>query len=189
MGILKFIWTFLADSFQTLILAASIFLIIYIFLFRPFQVDGISMFPTYKDGEYVLTNIITLRMNKLQRGDVIVFQAPDAPDKDYIKRIIGLPGNTVSLHDGFVYINNEKLNESAYLASDVKSYGGAFLKDDDPVTVPADNYFVMGDNRPMSSDSRTFGFVKFEAVVGKSYFVYWPIANMRLIKNPYISTN
>lgn len=185
MGFLKHIWAFLADSFQTLLLAASIFLIIYIFLLRPFQVNGDSMFPNFKNGEYILTNIITLRMNKLQKGDVIVFKAPDDPEKDYIKRVIGLPNDKVYLHDGYVYVNGKKLNEASYLSSDVRSFGGAFLKDDETVTVPGNNYFVMGDNRPNSSDSRRWGYVDFSAIVGKSFFVYWPINNIRVVKNPF----
>src|SRR5690348_13837659 len=112
------------------------------------------MFPTFKNGEYVLTNLIALKLGPLQRGDVIVFKAPDAPDKDYIKRVIGLPGERVYILDGNVYVNNKKLDESAYLQPDIKSYAGAFLKEDQPVVVPQDEYFVMGDNRPESSDSR-----------------------------------
>jgi len=182
---LKKLWGFLADSLQTLLLAASIFLVIYIFLFRPFQVNGISMFPTFTNGEYILTNLITLRLHTLERGDVIVFIAPTDNTKDFIKRVIGLPAETVMLHDGFVYINGKKLDESAYLHSDVRTYAGAFLREDEPFTVPPGDLFVMGDNRPESSDSRYFGPIKLTSVIGKSFFVYWPATAMRVVTNPF----
>lgn len=188
MEILRKIYFFFIDTMQTILLAASIFLVIYIFLFRPFQVSGESMFPTFKNKEYILTNLITLRFNNPQKGDVIVFKAPTDQEKDFIKRVIGTAGDTVELEDGFVYVNGKKLDESAYLSSDVRSYGGAFLKDNEPLIVPNGDYFVMGDNRPFSSDSREWGFLKQSAIIGKSFFVYWPITTMRLVKNPYNSS-
>src|SRR5258706_13364302 len=97
MEILRKIYAFMLDTMQTVLLAASIFLVIYIFLFRPFQVSGESMHPTFKNKEYILTNLITLRFNSLKRGDVIVFHAPPDPEKDFIKRAIGLPEATVYL--------------------------------------------------------------------------------------------
>jgi signal peptidase I len=176
---------FTLDLLQTILLAASIFLVIYIFLFRPFQVSGDSMYPTFKNGEYILTNLIALRTNGVNRGDVIVFIAPPDPEKDFIKRVIGLPGDRVELENGFVYINGKELNESAYLHSDVRSYGGAYLKDNEPITVPPNDYFVMGDNRPFSSDSREWGLVARNMIIGKSFFVYWPLNVMRVVHNPF----
>src|SRR5215469_4438114 len=140
MGILKRIYLFFVDTIQTILIAASIFLVIYIFLFRPFQVSGDSMFPTYKDHEYILTNLISLRFGRVQRGDVIVFHAPPSRDKDFIKRVIGLPGETVLLKDGYVYINSNKIDESAYLASTVRTYGGSFLKENQPFQIPQNEY-------------------------------------------------
>lgn len=188
MEILKKIYNVILDTMQTILLAASIFLIIYIFLFRPFQVSGESMYPTFKNKEYILTNLITLRFNPLNRGDVIVFHAPPDPEKDFIKRIIAVPGDTIYLKGGFVYVNNVKIDESAYLKSDVKTYGGSFMKEEATVTVPDNNYIVMGDNRPFSSDSREWGFLPKDKVIGKSQFVYWPIPALRVINNPSIAT-
>ena len=170
---------------QTVLLAASIFLVIYIFLFRPFQVSGQSMFPTFQNREYILTNLIALRFSNLNQGDVIVFKAPTDEDKDFIKRVIGVPGDSVYLKEGFVYVNGKKLNERAYLADDVRTYGGSFLKEEQSVTVPQEAYLVMGDNRPFSSDSREWGFLKKSSIIGKSFFVYWPLNTMRVIKNPF----
>ncbi len=129
MSILRKIYLFLIDTVQTIVIAAVIFVLTYIFLFRPFQVSGNSMYPTYKDHEYILTNIIGLRVGNVHRGDVIVFRAPPDKERDFIKRVIGLPGETISLQEGFVYINGKKLDESKYLDAAVRTYGGAFLKD------------------------------------------------------------
>lgn len=185
MEILRKIYFFFIDTMQTILLAASIFLVIYIFLVRPFQVSGESMFPTFKNKEYILTNLITLRFSELKRGDVIVFKAPTDHDKDFIKRVIGLPGDSVSLKGGFVYVNGNKLDESPYLNSDVRTYGASFMKEEEPVSVPMGDYLVMGDNRPFSSDSREWGFLKKSEVIGKSFFVYWPVNVVRIVKNPF----
>jgi signal peptidase I len=185
MEIAKKVYSFFLDTLQTILLAASIFLVIYIFFFRPFQVSGQSMFPTFKDKEYILTNLITLRFADPVKGDVIVFKAPVDKDKDFIKRVIGVGGDIVYLKEGFVYVNGKKLDESKYLASTVRTYGGAFLKEDQPFTVPQGDFLVMGDNRPFSSDSREWGLLKREAIIGKSFFVYWPVDKMRLVTNPH----
>lgn len=185
MSILQSIYHFLIDTIQTVLLAASVFLVIYIFLFRPFQVSGASMHPTFVDGEYVLTNLITLKFNELKKGDVIVFQAPNDAEKDFIKRVIGVPGDSISIANGYIYLNGQKLDESAYLNSDVLTYGGAFLSERQTVVVPDNQYFAVGDNRSHSSDSRQFGFIKREKIIGKSMFVYWPPNKMRWVKNPF----
>src|SRR5690348_4757055 len=127
MFILRKIYSFFVDTIQSILLAASVFLIIYLFLFRPFEVNAESMFPNFQDREYILTNLIGLRFSMPTRGDVIVFKAPPDPDKDFIKRIIGMPGDSVMLKGGDVYINNQKLDESAYLNPSVKTYSGSFL--------------------------------------------------------------
>jgi signal peptidase I len=143
------------------------------------------MFPNFYDHEYVLTNLIVLRFQAPKHGDVVVFKAPPDPTKDYIKRVIGVPGDTISLKGTDVYLNEKLLDESSFLKPDIKTYAGVFLKDGDTVKVPADEYFVMGDNRAYSSDSREWGFVKKSEIVGESLFVYWPVNKMRLVKNPY----
>ena len=185
MFILRKIYAFFIDTIQSILVAAAIFLVIYMFLFRPFQVNGESMFPNFKDKQYVLTNLITLRFNKPKLGDVIVFKAPPDPSKDFIKRVIGVPGDTVMLKDGDVYLNGQKLNQSDFLDPNVKTYGGSFLKDGDTITVPDNEYFVMGDNRPYSSDSREWGFVPVGNIIGDSMVVYWPINEMEVVHNPY----
>lgn len=185
MEIWKKIGSFLLDSIQTFLMAAAVFLVIYMFFFRPFQVSGDSMYPNFIDKEYVLTNLISLRFNPPVKGDVVVFKAPQEEEKDFIKRVIGVPGDTVEIRDGVVYVNGQLLDESKYLKPTVKTYGGAFLQDSLPVTVPPDNYVVLGDNRLFSSDSREWGFVPKNKLIGLSSFVYWPINHMKVIENPY----
>lgn len=146
------------------------------------------MHPTFKDKEYILTNLIGLRFGMPHRGDVIVFKAPKEEEKDFIKRVIGEPGDTVLLKDGFVYVKGTILDESSYLPADVRTYGGSSLRDGEPVVVPEDRYFVMGDNRAASSDSREWGFLPKNDIIGISFFVYWPVNTMRVIKNPYNSS-
>lgn len=143
------------------------------------------MTPTFTNQEHILTNLITLRFNKPKQGDVVVFKAPNDPEKDYIKRVIGIPGDTVMVKNGDVYVNEKLLDQSAYQSSLAKTYGGSFLKEGVSVTVPADSYFLMGDNRSGSSDSREWGFVPIKSIIGQSFFVYWPLNKMEMIKNPY----
>src|SRR5258706_9509510 len=103
MPIIRKIYSFLIDTIQSILIAASIFLVIYLFLFRPFQVTGESMYPNFKDKEYVLTNLITLHFGHPVRGDVVVFKAPPSPDKDFIKRIIGAAGDKIMVKNGDVF--------------------------------------------------------------------------------------
>lgn len=189
MEVVKKVYNIVLDTMQTVLLAASIFLVIYIFLVRPFQVSGESMFPTFKNKEYIITNLIGLKFRTPKKGDVIVFHAPPDPDKDFIKRIMGLPGDTVYLKDGFVYVNDQKVSESAYLKSTVRTYGGSFLKEGVKVTIPNGDYIVMGDNRPFSSDSREWGFLPKEKIIGTSLFVYWPLNKIRIVSNPFPTRN
>jgi signal peptidase I len=183
MEIFKKVYYLLFDLIQTLVIAGAIFVVIYAFLFRPYQVNGHSMDPTFQNGEYVLTNLITLRFGTVQRGDIVVFVAPPDKEKDYIKRIIGLPGDRIKVSGGNVYLNGEKLDQSSFLSSDVRTNGGAFLGEGEEVVVPANQYFVMGDNREFSSDSREWGIVTKNALIAKSFLVYWPLNHMRVVKH------
>lgn len=193
MFILRKVYSLLIDTIQTILLATSVFLVIYIFLFRPFQVNGQSMYPNFEDQEYVLTKVIgysefmgfKLKFSRPKRGDVIVFKAPHDPEKEFIKRVIGLPGDSLFIQDGVVYVNNKKFDESSYLGSSVATYQGSFLKEKELITIKKDTYFVMGDNRIHSSDSREWGLVGLDSITGESLFVYWPVNKVRAVKNPY----
>jgi signal peptidase I len=143
------------------------------------------MYPNFFDHEYVLTNIITLRFNNPKIGDVVVFKSPSEPDKDFIKRVIGTPGDTVYIKKGEVYVNDKKLDQSKFLDSSITTNPGPFLSEDKKVKVPNGSYLVMGDNRSESSDSREWGLVPVDSIIGKSFFTYWPINKMGSVKNPY----
>ena len=170
---IKKLGSFFFDILQTVVFAISIFLFIYLLLFQPHKIKGDSMQPNYPNGEFLLTDKVTYRFNPPQRGDVIVFKAPVNEEDDYIKRIIGLPGETVSIKNGHVYINGKMLEEN-YLASTLYTSGGLFLPNDKEVVVPQDHFFVLGDNRPYSSDSRAWGFVPRQNIIGRAWLVYWP---------------
>lgn len=163
---------FFLDILQTVLLAIAIFMICYLFLTQPHKVDGRSMEPNFYDGEYLLSDKLSYKLHEPKRGDVIVFNAPVDRARDYIKRIIGLPGETLSLNAGIVYINNSPLQE-IYLSKG-PSIPGNVLGEGVQYHIGQDEYIVMGDNRNHSSDSRSWGPIKKKDIVGKAWFVYWP---------------
>ena len=185
MEALRKAYFFLLDILQTLILAAAAFVVVYMFLFRPFEVNGESMYPNLHNHQYLITDIISLKLGDPKLGEVVVFKAPNEPDKDFIKRVIGLKGDRVSVQEGKVYLNEKLLDESKYLDASVKTYGGSFLKEGQTVTVPQGYFFVLGDNRSYSSDSREWGFVPKKNIIGISKFIYWPVNDAGFIKNPF----
>jgi signal peptidase I len=155
-----------SETLETVLLAAVIWLVVNLATAR-FVVDGSSMEPNFHTGQLLIVNRLAYRFGTVERGDVIVFRFPGNTADDYIKRVIGLPGETVAIRDGKVYIDGNLLEEP-YLAPDTTlPYGGEWV-------VPADSYFVMGDNRPHSSDSRSWGMLGKEYVIGKSWISYWP---------------
>lgn len=156
--------SFLVDILETLILSVVLFVSINMISAR-IRVDGDSMEPTLVSGEYVIVNRLSYRLGHPQRGDIIVFHFPRDPKEEYIKRVIGLPGDEVNVMNGLVYVNGQSLDEN-YL--DVKmNYTGSW-------TVPTGQLFVLGDNRNNSSDSHDWGTVPMDYVVGKAVLVYWP---------------
>jgi signal peptidase I len=162
---------FLVDVLETLVLAVVLFVSINLISAR-IRVDGDSMNPTLISGEYVIVNRVSYRLGSPQRGDIIVFHFPRDPREEYIKRVIGLPGDQVEINQGQVYVNGQPLEES-YLK--VKTnYSGTWQ-------VPEGQLFVLGDNRNNSSDSHDWGTVPMDYVVGKAILVYWPPPEWGLI--------
>ena len=180
----KKIWLFILDITQTFVVTGAVFFFITYFFFRPFQVSGNSMYSNYKDKEYIITNLISLRFSNPTHGDVIVFKSPSDQNKDFIKRIIAIQGDEIFIENGKVYLNGNLLKEE-YLDPGMQTFGGAFLQEGVNKTVPNGYFFVMGDNRNDSSDSRTWGFVNRKNIKGISFFVYWPLKEVQIIKNPY----
>jgi signal peptidase I len=165
------LFRFFIDIVETLLLAIILFVGINTLTAR-IRVDGSSMEPTLHNGEFVVVNRIIYRLFQPGQGDVIVFHYPRDPQQEYIKRVIGLPGDRVDIHDGRVYINGEVLDEPYIAAS--SAYQGSWI-------VPYENLFVLGDNRNNSSDSHSWGTVPLDYVIGKASLVYWPPPNWGLI--------
>jgi signal peptidase I len=174
------------DIAETITIGASFFLIVYLFFMQPHQVNGRSMHPTFSSGDYLLTNKITYRTGDPQRGDVVVFHAPEEASCptgtgcDFIKRILAVPGETIALHDNTYFVNGEPVKEE-YIPADFKSLPGKFIKNR-TITMGPNEYFVSGDNREYSSDSRVWGPIGKEDIVGKAFFRYWPSSEVGLIK-------
>lgn len=164
---------FFLDIVQVLIFAISIFLFVYLLVLQPHKIKGNSMDPNFHDGEFLLTDKLSYRFGTPARGDVIVFKAPPDDKEEFIKRIIGLPGDTVMLQDGQIFINGTQLNEP-YLDPSVITRPGSFAAEGKVITVPEDQYFVMGDNRDHSFDSRNLGFIDKSKFIGKAWIIYWP---------------
>lgn len=147
-----------------------LFVILYAFVLRPYAINGQAMHPNFQNGEYVLSQPYSGN-SPIQRGNVVVYTTPQKTD--IIKRVIGLPGETVSVLDSKVYINGEMLDESSYLSPEIETYGGDFLQEGESILVPENSYFLMGDNRSFSSDSRNTGFISKEDIVALPKFCYW----------------
>lgn len=185
MSILKKVLEFVMDILETITFVGSIFIVVYLFIMQPHQVRGASMDTTFRNGQYILTNKLAYRIGTFRRGDVVVFDSPQNSDIDFIKRIIGLPGDTVRVEEGKVYVNDKELSEPYLDHVTTSTFDGGFLTEGQETTVPNDYIFVMGDNRPRSSDSRSFGPVSEKHVVGRVFFRYFPVDKLGLIKNPF----
>ena len=151
-------------------LAISAFIII--FLYQPVKVEGTSMLPGLEDQERIFVNKFVYRWEPIQRGDIVVFRYPRDPSKSYIKRVIGVAGDRVRIDSGRVRVNGEALDED-YVPTeyaDARSYP--------EITVPAHSFFVLGDHRTMSNDSRDFGPVNEKYIYGKAVFGYWPMEKL-----------
>lgn len=140
-----------------------------------FRVDGGSMVPALENGEFLLVNKLAYVASTPDRGDVVVFRSPAKPDEDLVKRIIGLPNETVEFHDGGVYVDGRRLAEGEYFAGVTGTRAGRSL------VVPDQAYFVLGDNRGQSIDSRSFGIVPEASIVGKVWLVYWPVGQFGVL--------
>lgn len=171
---------FLGDLVETVVVALAIFVLVYFFLVQPHQVTGNSMLPNFENGEYLLTEKVSYRFSSPKRGDVVVFKAPRDQKKDFIKRVIGLPGEQIKIAGGEVFVNEQRISEP-YLTPDTVTLPRSFVGENEEILVPLDEYFVLGDNRDHSSDSREWGTVPKNLIIGKAWFVYWPITRLSFI--------
>lgn len=141
------------------------------------------MEPNFHDGEYLLTDKISYRFDTPKKGDVIVFKAPPDYTDEFIKRIIGVPGDMVMVQGGKVFVNGQEVIE-AYIPSNFPTYAGRFSAEGISLQVPEGEYFVLGDNREHSLDSRNIGFVPKDKITGKAWVIYWPPQKAGLVKHP-----
>ena len=165
---------------ETVGLAVIIFLIIRIGI-QNYRIEGQSMEPNFHDGEYLIVNKLAYRLGEYERGDVIVFKYPNDPSKDYIKRVIGLPGDTVEIRGGQLFVNNSQIEEP-YLHM-------PNTRDEPPTVVEAGHLYVMGDNRPASSDTRSWGQLGQNFVIGQAWLAIWPFDTAGLVKHQPIEVN
>jgi signal peptidase I len=146
---------------------AIFFAILYLYVMQVSVVRGQSMEPSFHDGDRLVVDKLTYLVSDVRRFDVVVLRAPSSNGMDFIKRVVGLPGETVEIRDGHLYVGDVLIEEDFALTRDYKHYG--------PYVVPADEYFVLGDNRPYSNDSRTFSFIRRDAIRGKIRLRFWPL--------------
>ncbi|MBI4905428.1 MAG: signal peptidase I [Acidobacteria bacterium] len=162
---------------RDLMLSVVIAIVVILFLYQPVKVEGTSMMPSLIDQERIFINkfLYKFGIGEIQRGDMVVFYYPADPSKSYIKRVIGLPGDSVAVEDGVVFVNAKRLEEG-YVPDEYRDRQSMPL-----IRVPPDQYFVLGDHRSSSNDSRSWGPVPRPYIYGKAVFVYWPIEKMGIL--------
>jgi signal peptidase I len=165
----------LRDIIETMVLVAIAFLVVNALIGR-FRIEQVSMLPNLHEGEYVIVDKISYALRQPERGEIVVLKNPTPGQPDLIKRLIGLPGETIDVHDGKVYVNGQPLAEP-YLAQPMAG-------DSTATQLQAGQYFVMGDNRNNSEDSRRFGPRPLNDIVGRAWIIYWPPADWQILARP-----
>jgi signal peptidase I len=160
---------------RDLLISAAASVLIITFLYQPVRVEGTSMLPRLEDRDRLFINKFVYHLSAIERGDVVVFRYPRDPEKSYIKRVIALPGDTLRIDHGRVYVNGNLLHEP-YVPLEYRDNRSLA-----EMVVPADSYFMMGDHRSISSDSRDFGPVDRSLIYGKAVFVYWPAHDVGVV--------
>jgi signal peptidase I len=176
---------FILEFIQSIVLALSVFVLLYLFVAQPNEVKGSSMEPNFLNGEYLLTDKLSYQFSTPKRGDVVVFKAPPsepcaAEECEYIKRVIGVPGDKVKVENSKVFLNGMELAQP-FLPSDYVTTSGSFLAEGIEITVGEGEYLCLGDNRSHSRDGREFGPIKKDAIVGKAFLKYWPVSSVGLV--------
>lgn len=162
---------------RDLVLSVALAAIVILFLYQPVKVEGTSMMPTLEDQERIFINKFVYRfgVGEIERGDMIVFWFPLDPSKSYIKRVIGVPGDVVRVESGTVYVNERRIAED-YVPDEYRDHQSS-----PQIVVPEGEYFVLGDHRSASNDSRVWGTVARKYIYGKAVFVYWPLEKLGVL--------
>ncbi len=164
------------DLLRDLVMVVAAIVLIFVFLYQPVRVEGISMLPRLEDQDRLFINKFVYNFSAIERGDVVVFHYPRDPEKSYIKRVVALPGDRLRIEHGVVWLNGERQTEG---------YVPEIYRDSrslPEIVVPEDSYFMMGDHRSISSDSREFGAVDRSYIYGKAVFVYWPAKDAGVVR-------
>ncbi len=172
------------DFVQTLVVFGAIFAIIYLFIAQPHKVSGLSMFPNFHNADYILTDKLTYHFADPKDGDVIVLKNPQDETQDFIKRVMAGPGQTIQVQGGSVYVDGKQVDEK-YLPVGTPTRGGNSLHEGELIKVSSDHYYVFGDNREHSSDSRAWGPITKEEIIGRVIFRYFPINALGIIRNGF----
>lgn len=162
------------------IIGISVFTISYFFVAQLLIVTGDSMFPTFSDGEQLLAEKVSIKTKPLERGEIIIFKSPNEPERLLIKRVIGLPNETIKIEGGKIFINDMELVEP-YLTQGTTTEEGKIIGGDIPYQIKPGTYILMGDNRDNSTDSRAYGSVPEDLIIGRGVLVYYPLDNIRII--------
>lgn len=166
---------FIVDIVETLIVAFALFIVLRTFVVQTSRVYSGSMIPTMQIGDRLFVNKMVYHFRNPHRGEIILFKSPKHDGKEYVKRLIALPGEEVKIERGVIYINGKEVNfPGVNVQVDYSFYG--------PQVIPANSYFAMGDNRPNSYDSRMWGFVPKKDLIGRAVFTFWPLDRMQLLK-------
>ncbi|MBI3980683.1 signal peptidase I [Candidatus Microgenomates bacterium] len=181
---MKKIFAFFIDSIQTITVSLSVFAMVYLFLAAPREVQGASMEPNLHTGERLIIEKVSVRLDKLERGQIVVLHSP-LQDADYVKRVIGLPRETVVIDNCQITIKNSQNPQGfvlmeEYLPPGVCTKGGNVVLEDQGYIIPKDYYLVLGDNRERSFDGRFFGAIPKEEIEGRAILRFWPTQNIQI---------
>lgn len=174
--------SYVIEFFETIVVVGAIFALIYLFIAQFHKVSGSSMFPTLHSGDYLITEKLSYKFRNPKRGEIIVLKNPRDESQDFIKRIVAIPGDTLKIQNNTVYLNGQPVKET-YLSSTIVTDSRSFLTEGTTIKVGEQQYFVFGDNRAHSSDSRDWGPVTKEEIVGRAFFRYWPAQSIGLLTN------
>ncbi len=168
---------------EPFLIAAILAILIRTFILGPYKIPTGSMRPTFLEGDRIFVDKLSYRFNPPKRGDILVFKYPKDKKKDFVKRLVGEPGDQIEIRDGKILLNGRILDDSPFSGHYYYNRDDwAFGKREEVIAVPPDSYFVLGDNSAQSSDSRNWGFVPEKNVVGKAFFIWWPPKRIKFVR-------